>query len=124
MPNPSRKYPSVFSASAVRGRVGERADQPGVLGKLDELRAVAVDTSRQHVRVETDEGLLTVRYEELVIALGAVSRTLPIPGLAEHALGFKTLADAIHLRNHVLQLRGIDSTQEFIHRQEQHFGRG
>jgi NADH dehydrogenase len=28
---------------------------------------------------------------------------LPIPGLAEHALGFKTLADAIHLRNHVLR---------------------
>jgi NADH dehydrogenase len=66
-------------------------------------RAVAVDTGRQHVRVETDEALLTVRYEELVIALGAVSRTLPIPGLAEHALGFKTLADAINLRNHVLR---------------------
>ena len=30
-------------------------------------------------------------------------RTLPIPGLAEHALGFKYLADAIHLRNHVLR---------------------
>jgi NADH dehydrogenase len=28
---------------------------------------------------------------------------LPIPGLADHALGFKTLADAIHLRNHVLR---------------------
>src|SRR5580765_3057778 len=52
-------------------------------------RGVAVDTDRRHVRVETDEGLLTVSYEELVIALGAVSRTLPIPGLAEHALGFK-----------------------------------
>ncbi|HEX6663894.1 MAG TPA: FAD-dependent oxidoreductase [Gaiellaceae bacterium] len=66
-------------------------------------RAVAVDTGRQNVRVETEEGLLTVRYQELVIALGAVSRTLPIPGLAEHALGFKTLADAINLRNHVLR---------------------
>jgi NADH dehydrogenase len=66
-------------------------------------RGVAVDTDRRHVRVETDEGLLTVRYEKLVIALGAVSRTLPIPGLAEHALGFKTLADAINLRNHVLR---------------------
>jgi len=28
------------------------------------------------------------------------------------------------VRNYVLQLRGIDSTQEFIRRQEQHFGRG
>jgi NADH dehydrogenase len=32
-----------------------------------------------------------------------VPRTLPIPGLAEHGLGFKDLADAIHLRNHVLR---------------------
>src|SRR5207248_10140408 len=39
----------------------------------------------------------------LVVALGAISRTLPIPGLSEHALGFKTLADAIYLRNHVLR---------------------
>jgi NADH dehydrogenase len=38
-----------------------------------------------------------------VIALGAVARTLPIPGLAEHGLGFKSLADAIYLRNHVLR---------------------
>ena len=38
-----------------------------------------------------------------MIALGAISRTLPIPGLADHALGFKSLADAIHLRNHVLR---------------------
>ena len=38
-----------------------------------------------------------------MLALGAVPRTLPIPGLAEHALSFKTLADAINLRNHVLQ---------------------
>ena len=35
-------------------------------------------------------------YHDLVVALGSVSRTLPIPGLADHALGFKSLADAIH----------------------------
>ena len=38
-----------------------------------------------------------------MLALGSISRSLPIPGLAEHGLGFKDLADAIHLRNHVLQ---------------------
>ena len=38
-----------------------------------------------------------------MVALGAVPRALPIPGLAEHALGFKSLADAIYLRNHVLR---------------------
>ncbi|CAN5138869.1 NAD(P)/FAD-dependent oxidoreductase [soil metagenome] len=66
-------------------------------------RAIAVDVAKQRVQIETEDGLLTRRYRELVVALGAVSRTLPIPGLAEHALGFKSLADAIHLRNHVLR---------------------
>ena len=66
-------------------------------------RATDLDQARRSVRVETDDGLLTLEYENLVVALGAISRTLPIPGLADHALGFKTLADAIQLRNHVLR---------------------
>jgi NADH dehydrogenase len=53
--------------------------------------------------VETEQGLFHIGYRELVVALGSVSRTLPIPGLADHGLGFKSLADAIHLRNHVLR---------------------
>jgi NADH dehydrogenase len=44
-----------------------------------------------------------LRYDRLVVAHGSVSRVLPIPGLAEHAIGFKSLADAIWLRNHVIQ---------------------
>ena len=44
-----------------------------------------------------------LRYDQLVVALGSISRTLPVPGLAEHAIGFKTLADAIALRNRALQ---------------------
>jgi NADH:ubiquinone reductase (H+-translocating) len=66
-------------------------------------RATELDSTQRRVQVETDEGLLTLGYENVVVALGAVARTLPIPGLAEHAVGFKTLADAIHLRNHVLR---------------------
>jgi NADH dehydrogenase len=66
-------------------------------------RATDLDQTRRSVRVETDDGLLALEYENLVVALGAISRTLPIPGLADHALGFKTLADAIQLRNHVLR---------------------
>jgi len=66
-------------------------------------RATGVDTEQGRVTVETEDGVRTLAYDELVVALGAISRTLPIPGLADHALGFKTLADAIHLRNHVLR---------------------
>ena len=66
-------------------------------------RATSVDFEQSRVQVETIEGHVDLSYRDLVIALGAISRTLPIPGLADHALGFKSLADAIHLRNHVLR---------------------
>jgi NADH dehydrogenase len=66
-------------------------------------RATAHDSERRRVRVEAGEQLLWVGYENLVVALGAVARTLAIPGLADHALGFKDLPDAIQLRNHVLR---------------------
>ena len=67
-------------------------------------RVTAVDEAERIARVETaDAGVHDVHYEQLVLALGAVARTVPVPGLADHALGFKDLADAIHLRNHVLR---------------------
>ena len=66
-------------------------------------RMTDIDTERRQIRVATEDGVLPVSYRQLVIALGAVSRVLPIPGLVEHGLGFKDLADAIHLRNHVLR---------------------
>src|SRR5918912_3118136 len=66
-------------------------------------RATALDEEARTVAVETLAGEFTVGYANLVVAAGAIPRTLPIPGLAEHALGFKDLADAIALRNHVLQ---------------------
>jgi len=60
----------------------------------------------------------TFRWRDLVLALGAVPRTLPIPGLAEHALSFKTLADAIRLRNHVLrQLEAADAALDEAERE-------
>jgi len=54
------------------------------------------------VTVDTLAGPLEVGYERMVVALGARTRVLPVPGLEEHGMGFKDLADAIALRNHVL----------------------
>ena len=52
-------------------------------------------------------------YDQLLLALGSVSRTLPVPGLAEHAVGFKDLADAIYLRNHVVEtLEEANATED------------
>jgi NADH dehydrogenase len=44
-----------------------------------------------------------IAYDHIIAAPGSVSRTLPIPGLREHAVGFKTIGEAIYLRNHVLE---------------------
>ena len=55
-----------------------------------------------------------------MVALGSISRALPIPGLADHALGFKDLADAIYLRNHVLQrLDAADAAADDTHRERE-----
>ncbi|WP_242885742.1 NAD(P)/FAD-dependent oxidoreductase [Actinomadura litoris] len=51
-----------------------------------------------------------IGYDALVVALGSVSRTLPIPGLAECGIGFKTVEEAIFLRNHVLHQLDIAAT--------------
>ena len=66
-------------------------------------RAVGLDHQRRRVHVESDAGTFTVTYADLVIALGSVSSMPPVPGLREHALALKDVADAIRLRNHVLR---------------------
>jgi NADH:ubiquinone reductase (H+-translocating) len=66
-------------------------------------RVTALDEAAHTVTIGTDVGVFDVEYEHLVVALGSVVRVLPVPGLAEHAYGFKDLANAIQLRNHVLR---------------------
>jgi len=83
-------------------------------------QATTLDFERRRVQVESLEGLVNIGYEDLVLAVGSISRALPIPGLADHALGFKDLADAIQLRNHVLQrLEAADVAPNETHRQRE-----
>ena len=66
-------------------------------------RATELDEDGRTVTIETEVGTYVVGYDNLVISVGSVSRVLPIPGLADYGLGFRDLADAIRLRNHVLR---------------------
>jgi NADH:ubiquinone reductase (H+-translocating) len=76
-----------------------------------------IDVGNKIARVRIETGVVDVTYEELVIALGALSRVPDLPGLSEHALQFKDLADAIALRNHVLhQLELADADLESAQR--------
>ncbi|MFE7041931.1 NAD(P)/FAD-dependent oxidoreductase [Streptomyces atratus] len=58
---------------------------------------------------EDGTGAVEIPYDELVLAPGSVSRTLPVPGLADHGIGFKTIEEAIGLRNHVIEQMDIAS---------------
>jgi NADH:ubiquinone reductase (H+-translocating) len=67
-------------------------------------RATAVDLAARTATVEPADGApVQVEWDDLVVALGAIARTAPVPGLVEHAVGFKTIDEAIHLRNRVLR---------------------
>ncbi len=66
-------------------------------------RAVSREPGARSVVAETLGGTFEIEYERLVVALGAVPRTFPVPGLAEHGHAFKDLADAIDLRNRLLR---------------------
>ncbi|GAB2661200.1 NAD(P)/FAD-dependent oxidoreductase [Saccharopolyspora gloriosae] len=56
-----------------------------------ELTATLADGTEEHVT-----------FDVLVVVPGSVSKALPIPGLSERGVGFKTIGEAIYLRNHVL----------------------
>jgi NADH dehydrogenase len=75
---------------------------PGVDLRLG--RITGAEPEHDTLQVESLEGTIEdLSYDQLVVTVGSVSRTLPIPGLAEHGRGFKSLPEAIALRNHVLR---------------------
>ena len=78
------------------------------------------DPEARTVQLSTHEGDdQELRYDQLLIAVGSVSRSLPVPGLDQHAIGFKSLADAIWLRNHVVEsLERANATEDPARREE------
>lgn len=80
---------------------GLRTTLPGVI--IIPGRATGLDHHRNQATITPLEGPpYAVEYDHVVIALGSVARTLPIPGLAEHGIGFKQIEEAIDLRNRVI----------------------
>jgi len=75
-------------------------------------RVTTISNAAREVTVELADGHVTaLGFDVLVVAPGSVARTLPIPGLAEHGIAFKTIGEAIFLRNHVLsRLDAADTT--------------
>ncbi|MFF8102749.1 NAD(P)/FAD-dependent oxidoreductase [Streptomyces sp. NPDC016640] len=68
-----------------------------VLGEADRID---LDERQVHYTGPEGEGG-TLAYDRLVLAAGSVNKLLPIPGVAEHAHGFRGLPEALYLRDHV-----------------------
>jgi NADH dehydrogenase len=86
-------------------------------------QVTGADPARATLAVKRIDGEpVELAYDQLIVALGSVSRTLPIPGLAEHAIGLKSLSDATALRNQVLTCLDIAESIEDPARRAEYLG--
>ncbi|MFF4539911.1 NAD(P)/FAD-dependent oxidoreductase [Streptomyces aureus] len=119
-PDPYMTY-QPFLPEAAAGSISPRHVVVPLRRVLDRCRIVigevrSIDHAKRTATLTTlateEEGAGTeqIAYDELVLAPGSVSRTLPIPGLADFAIGFKTVEEAIGLRNHVIEQMDIASS--------------
>jgi NADH dehydrogenase len=68
---------------------------------IGEVTRVDHDAREAHLRTANGNER-TIGYDILVLAPGSRSRVLPVPGLADHGIGFKTVQEALCLPNPVL----------------------
>jgi NADH dehydrogenase len=106
-PQPNMTY-QPFLPEAAAGSVEPRHVVVPLRRVLKKCRVITgtvtgITHAQRSVTVTPVEGAsYDLSYDMLVVAPGSVARTLPIPGLAEAGIGFKTIGEAIYLRNHVL----------------------
>jgi NADH:ubiquinone reductase (H+-translocating) len=107
-----------FLAEAAGGSVEPRhvvAPLPRVLRRTRVLpgKIISIDHARRLAVLAPARGPERVlRYDVLVMAAGSVSRVPPIEGLAEYGAGFKTISEAVHLRNHVLSQLAVAASED------------
>jgi NADH dehydrogenase len=106
-PRPYMTY-APFLPEAAAGSIDARyvvAPHRRALKGVDVLQGKVsqINHAERTVQITPEEGdAYWITYDHLVVGLGSVARTLPIPGLAEIGIGFKNVEEAIALRNHVL----------------------
>jgi NADH dehydrogenase len=74
----------------------------GVRLALGEVTAVSL-TDREVTYTDPEGGTRKQGYDRLVLAAGSVNKLLPIPGVTEYAHGYRGVAEALYLRDHVIR---------------------
>jgi len=75
---------------------------PGVLCRTEEV--ANVDLTKSEVEYFTEDGRSSrLGYDHLVLACGNIANLNVVPGMADHAIPLKNIADAVVLRSHVME---------------------
>lgn len=67
-----------------------------------QARVEAIDSAARQVTVSAAGETWQIPYDQLVVALGAVTKTFPAPGIAENAIGLKAVEEAAAIRNRLI----------------------
>ena len=108
-PNPYMTYQPFLPEVAAGSMEGRNATVPLRQHLRDtELipgHVISVNHAERTATVEPiDNGEpFELKYDEIILGAGAVTRAFPIPGLAEVAIGMKTVEEAVSVRNWVLE---------------------
>ncbi|WP_204078942.1 NAD(P)/FAD-dependent oxidoreductase, partial [Planotetraspora phitsanulokensis] len=78
------------------------ANCPGVRHLLASVDSVDVE-ARRLICTDPEGASRELRYDRLVLAVGSVNKLLPVPGVADHAHGFRSIAEALYLRDHLIR---------------------
>jgi NADH:ubiquinone reductase (H+-translocating) len=63
--------------------------------------------------VDPDQRDRSIGYDRLILTPGSVNKLLPVPGVSEHAHGFRNVAEALFLRDHlVTQIELADASDD------------
>ncbi len=116
-PQPNMTY-QPFLPEAAAGSIEPRHVVVPLRRVLKKCRVITgtvtdIQHQRRSARIQPADGRpYNLDYDLIVVAAGSVARTLPIPGLREQGIGFKTIGEAIFLRNHVLSRLDFASSTE------------
>ncbi|MFE2444955.1 NAD(P)/FAD-dependent oxidoreductase [Streptomyces melanosporofaciens] len=84
---------------------------PHVRLVLGEVHGVDLDARRVSWR-DPDGRSGEMAYDRLILSVGSVNKLLPIPGVAEHAHGFRGMPEALYLRDHITRQIEMSGTSE------------
>lgn len=97
-----------FLPEVAAGSIEARHAVVALRSHLKRTRIIAgkvtnISHAKKQAEIELNEGeKRTEKYDQIVFTAGAVSRTFPIPGVADYAVGLKTIEEAAHVRDTLL----------------------